>query len=1155
MPIIEKQFSGVMNLDDRNDILPSSHHKDAKNVVFRGNPGLMQAQNIYGTRLINNANLRSGTNICIGSFYDSLKNRVFYFVYNIDPSDGKNYNAIFMYDVNTGGAPVRLLMSHINSTVELFGFNTSYPITSVNILYRPDSEGDVLFWTDGLNRPKKLNILEATSSPKKYGNTWLPVYLTVAQNTPSSSPICRYIDDSSTAINNLKNRLFQFAYRYIYYDNTKSVFSPWSRLFTPANADALATEKDPLKNNVIQIQYNSGPLNVKSIEIVGRISLDDTFGDAFSIATLNKDTLFIVSNSNQTYNFYNSEAYQFLDPTETTLLYSLIPIKANAQELLNGNTLIYGGITEGLDFDTVMNVTSSVSLVTNSITSPFTFFEDNDYVISYDPVLDTLNYVSGYFYILFQGTPNVGDTYTLTLRLSREDPMLGTRVYANATVTIGPLAVGQDNFAYIETQLKALLQANTEINTFDLDGTIDKLTGTNPVHPGKYGVRIGGSNFSEAWVEYVDGVQYIYNTPALPADPTGVNSACYKHNARYGFGLVYFTEFGETDGVHTVNTMNILTPQITSATVGANPLTIPAIQFNISHPPPSWAKYYSFVRTANLSVSNLFTIFTTNAYKDADYAYLDITAFQNNTNGYTKYSFTKGDRVRLVGLYNNSASVTDYPILDVVTTFTIAPSPAVTGVFIKLQYDASTMSSFTTGQKWYLEVYTPPKNTTESGAQVYYEFGETYPIGLDVNSNRVHLAPGQTQSQIIGAGAQPAIFKFYRGEVYTRQRGVDWIIDKAMSDRFPSQVDGVGRPFVIDPSAKQTYYSTLVRYSLPYSQGTTINDTNVFFPANYDEYDRAKGDIRRLKVRGSQMRVFQSRAVGVAGVFENMIFNADGSDNLIQTNKILNQIHYYQGSYGMGWMSTSLASSANADYFVDPVRGYQLRVSQDGITPISEIYKAQFYVTDLATQYVKPVAGALGGQAKVLGVYDFFEEEYISVFQPTASRANVTLAFNEKRNCYSSFYDYSPEAINNIEGKVISFRSGNLYVHDDTINYNRFYGTQYPSSVTFVFNEQGVIKKDYNAITQDSNVVWTSPTLGDVNTALSQDSNLVASDYVRYEGLFNAAFMRDGNSLGGLVEGDYLKGVWLETKFSNTSSNLVYLSGIYINYTPSQRNL
>jgi hypothetical protein len=158
MPIIEKQFSGVMNLDDRNDILPSSHHKDAKNVVFRGNPGLMQAQNIYGTRLINNANLHSGTNICIGSFYDSLKNRVFYFVYNVDPSDGLHYDAIFMYNVNTNTVS-RVLMSYVDSVVPLFYFSSNYPITSVNILYRPDDEGDILYWTDGTKSKETWSFL------------------------------------------------------------------------------------------------------------------------------------------------------------------------------------------------------------------------------------------------------------------------------------------------------------------------------------------------------------------------------------------------------------------------------------------------------------------------------------------------------------------------------------------------------------------------------------------------------------------------------------------------------------------------------------------------------------------------------------------------------------------------------------------------------------------------------------------------------------------------------------------------------------------------------------------------------------------------------------------------------------------------------------
>ena len=46
MKIERKQLSGVMNLDDTNDVIPGSHHKEARNLVFRGSQGGLSAQNI-----------------------------------------------------------------------------------------------------------------------------------------------------------------------------------------------------------------------------------------------------------------------------------------------------------------------------------------------------------------------------------------------------------------------------------------------------------------------------------------------------------------------------------------------------------------------------------------------------------------------------------------------------------------------------------------------------------------------------------------------------------------------------------------------------------------------------------------------------------------------------------------------------------------------------------------------------------------------------------------------------------------------------------------------------------------------------------------------------------------------------------------------------
>lgn len=54
-----KSISGLMNLDDPKDTLPKTHHKEARNGVFRGNNGLMKFQSIRGNQKITNANLRT----------------------------------------------------------------------------------------------------------------------------------------------------------------------------------------------------------------------------------------------------------------------------------------------------------------------------------------------------------------------------------------------------------------------------------------------------------------------------------------------------------------------------------------------------------------------------------------------------------------------------------------------------------------------------------------------------------------------------------------------------------------------------------------------------------------------------------------------------------------------------------------------------------------------------------------------------------------------------------------------------------------------------------------------------------------------------------------------------------------------------------------
>ncbi len=348
MKIERKRFSGVMNLDDPNTVIAGTHHKEAYNVLFKGNPGDMSVESIPGNQSIANADLEEGTNVCIGSYYDELKQRLFYFVYN---SNG--YDAIFIYDTTQNHIPAAsrnittLLMSKVDSlsSEPLFNFSPDFPIASVNILYRTEEDGDILHWTDRNNPPMKLNIKEALAVNKTYNGNWKKKYLTVARPMPLISPVCKYEDDATTNINNLRSKLYQFRYRWVYKDFTKSAWSPWSRLFAPVNADSLAVETNNTKNNRISITYQTGDSDIDKIEIAARESIDNVFSDPFLIKTVDK--LGLPDNSGYEFKFYNTEAYPAISLTESNQLFDYVPLKANAQELLNGNTIIYGGITEG----------------------------------------------------------------------------------------------------------------------------------------------------------------------------------------------------------------------------------------------------------------------------------------------------------------------------------------------------------------------------------------------------------------------------------------------------------------------------------------------------------------------------------------------------------------------------------------------------------------------------------------------------------------------------------------------------------------------------------------------------------------------------------------------------------------------------------------
>lgn len=952
-----KKFSGILNTDDPESEVDFLHHTDARNVTFRGDGANKRVQNIVGNRLVSNQFLPDGDNECIGSFYDSIRQRIIWFNYN---SEG--YHGIYIYNIISGQI-TPLLVSMVNSAEQLFDFSPNYPIASIVLIYTTEADGDILHWVGRNERPRKLNIQDALNG--LYGSVWLPEYLTVARPMPLIAPVCAYKDDATVNINNLRKKLYEFRYRWVYKDFTKSTWSPYSKLFAPADPNDVAEDIDEQKNNRIDVAINIGPADAIKIEIAARQTLATAFSDPFLVTTLDKDDLDLFDNQLYTYQFFNNASYPFIDVRESDLLFDYVPKLANAVELLSGNVVIYGGITEGYDFDEVLDVDVTVSLVDFSTAGGLvaTKIYENISEFKVNPS-DPSEWIYESL-VELTGTPTTGDIIQISYNSDGLAPNF-------ISYTVG----GGDTINTIVTALVA--QFNLLVQ--------------NPV--GQYlatvfgdGIKIVSQGTAAQFFLQINNIEVTAGAGSGPVD--GVTNSIYKHKSRYGLGLVYFDEFGVTNGVVTdVDVMLIETPELTTS--GGSASQIPKIDIEINHQPPIWATNFSFVRTTNLSVQALLSTVSCSTWKDADYAYIEITNQQNNQNNFPTYEFTDGDRVRIIGKYGVAVTtVYDFPVASFKIDPTIS-SATRTGSFILVPYDSVLAAFGTAGFNNYdIEIYTPSANINVT-QQVFYEFGETYEVLDPGTPTRRHQ--GQSQNQIVGT--QPALYSFIRGDFYIKKRKIPfaadlssvtpvWIIDQSVSDLFPSKVVGNGRPFVVDEYAKETYFPTLLRWGLAYQENTSINQTNRFYYENFDEADRARGDIQRFKARDRILRVFQNRACGQYGVYSRFIKNNQGGNDLITSDDIItaNNIQYYQGEYGIGTQYTSLVSASIQDYFVDPVRGYHVRLSSDGLTPISELYKGQYYIRGLLTPYNKTWVRENGFNAKIIGCYDFLEEQCMVFLQ------------------------------------------------------------------------------------------------------------------------------------------------------------------------------
>ena len=325
---------------------------------------------------------------------------------------------------------------------------------------------------------------------------------------------------------------------------------------------------------------------------------------------------------------------------------------------------------------------------------------------------------------------------------------------------------------------------------------------------------------------------------------------------------------------------------------------------------------------------------------------------------------------------------------------------------------------------------TEPKEAVD--LDFYYETGNTYPVSAH---GTTHVIP----------------FK----NCYSYGNGVE--TDRIRDDYNAPRIDkGVKVSTVLAEQYKEEQRKNGLIYSGIFNSTSGINRLNQFIQGEKitKDINPHYGSIQKLHARNTDLITFCEDKVIKILANKDALYNADGNPQLTSTNRVLGQAVPFIGEYGISKNPESFAAYAYRVYFADKNRGAILRLSRDGITPISDLGMKDYF------------KDTLPNSSLILGSYDDSKGLY------NLTLDGQTISFDEKINGFPSFKSFIPEEAQSLNNKYYTIKNGDLWVHTNEKR-NRFYDVSggendatkyYESSVTLLINDEADTIKGFKTI-------------------------------------------------------------------------------------------
>lgn len=1116
-----------MNLDVDLSLLPENAYREAYNM----RNGSSASNNLGGMEALKGNTLRwelsqllQQTRI-IGRYVDPASNSIFLFATTTPPLTG---HFIMRYYYDTGDN--QLIFSD-----PILNFSLSYPVNHIDFV-----DGKILYWTDGYNPPRKLNVDKAYNYTNNVNVSALDRYfknvvrsdsrvisiLDQIMHPPLYSPtkftgthsgiifVDGYGNDTSKNLNLIKNNLWQFRYRYVYDDYSKSVWSPCSKAYFD-NITELAngiTHKNQSINNVIGLVINTGREEVNYIEIATRT---DKTGKWRLIDRINKyDTdggVLIGSEIDYTYIFYNNVRGEDLDQFEVNRDFHLVPKVSKAMAIIEKNRLVHANIKEGMD-----SVLPDVRL--------------------------SLKYNKKYgdqFYADIPTVPVSGNLWEQKFRID-----LPSQAYLNGVYSVIINRIGSDDnwIAQVICE-EGDTPLSMKIKMMEALDNLDYITYNN--------LSIRVTIISETII----GLPYsfIINVTSLPISP-GFKVSCsgniylkeynylsFKAGCWQEFALRYFDRGGRACSVTTDDSCKIFIPYyptlVKENAITNRPMYQILIDWEIFHKPPIDAVTCRWYRK-NSSIEYFLDTYLPdiNIKIVGELGYLIIDPLIGETVRVWKncilenYIWSQGDRIRFYGYldikenksyyfdkeYDFELVGVDYSAFDTVDNGYLKDDKddfiydefgnkkrdkskqSLIIHFVELPFPKYEDAAYT----YYVEIYRPRSVAIEEN-QFWYEFSEEIQIINPGTEQRTHgkgYDDGTRWARDQGY-KRSARGTFSSGDIYLKVRNMldfAFPVETSMfSDFYLSNLNDNGKVSVINKEYRERWFPTTLRYGGLYIQESYVNELTAIIGGDLEVLSEKYGEITLLKESGYTLKVrcankIVSLYIGRAGLQQAEVAAEGGevvvaSDRILGTQWITNQI------YGC-IRPESDVTHGNDSYFVDIYNGHIIRESKNGLLSLSNAYGLRDW-TKTVCEYLITYCDNIrivGGYNESHGElwYTFYGtrktdgsvyQQTLIMFDPETSDAKGFKSFVE----YTDSQGYPPDIYAAAGMRFFVTLKGALYEQDTNDLRCNFFGIQRYPSILLVFNKQVNMEKVFKVLQYDGEQEWHCPTAGDIKVPAS----------------------------------------------------------------------